>query len=74
MVTLVVTFCMTLNPTMCRTIEMVPVDHSIVSVPECIRGGAIGGMAFELEHIEWHTKGWRCVERENPVQAWMKGN
>lgn len=72
MITLVVTFCMTLNPTMCRNLEIAPVDHAIVSIPECIHGGAIGSMRFELEHIEWITKGWRCVERPNIIAAWRR--
>ena len=71
MVILTVTFCMTLNTTMCRKMEMVPADgHAIASQMECIKGGAIGGMTFVLEHIEWRTKGWRCEERPNIVQAW----
>jgi hypothetical protein len=73
MIVLMVTFCMNLNPTMCRTMEMQPIDHATVSIPECIMGGAIGGMSFELENIGWHTKGWKCVERRNPMQAWRQG-
>lgn len=74
MITLLVTFCMTLNPSLCRTLEMVPEDHAAVSIPECIKGGAIGGMSFELDHIEWRTKGWRCVERPNIMEAWRRRN
>lgn len=59
---LVVVYCLSLNPYICRTLEMVPVDHGIVSIMECIRGGAIGGMTFELEHAEWKVRGWRCEE------------
>ena len=73
MVTLVVIFCMALNPTMCRRLEIVPQDlHRIVSIPECIKGGAIGGMTFVLEHIEWRTRGWRCEERPALLQAWQR--
>lgn len=72
MIVLLVTFCMDLNPTLCRSLEMVPIDHAMTSVAECIRGGAIGGMSFELDHIEWHTRGWKCVERQNPMEA-LKG-
>jgi hypothetical protein len=53
---------------------MVPEDHAAVSIPECIKGGAIGGMSFELDHIEWRTKGWRCVERPNIMEAWRRRN
>ena len=69
MITLVVTFCMVLNPTMCRQLEMVPEGHTTVSVPECIKGGAIGGMSFVLEHVEWRTRGWHCLEKPNIISA-----
>ena len=71
-ITLVVTFCMTLNPTMCRELEMVPSGRTMVSVPECLKGGAIGSMSFQLDHIEWYTRGWRCEERPNVVAEWRK--
>jgi hypothetical protein len=72
LVVLMVTFCMTLNPQMCRTLEVAPQDHAIVSVPECLKGGAIGSMTFTLEQIEWRTKGWRCIEKPPIVQAWRR--
>ena len=72
MITLVVTFCMILNPTLCRTLEIVPRDRAIVSVPECMKGGAIGSMTFELEHIEWRTRGWRCKEKPSLIEAWQR--
>lgn len=73
MISLVVTFCMTFNPTMCRTAEFVPEStHTIISIPECIRGGAIGGMHFTLEHTEWFTKGWRCKEHDGVVTTWLR--
>ena len=74
MIVLTVRFCLVLNPYLCQTLEMVPEDHSIVSVAECIRGGAIGGMTFEKEHMEWQTHGWRCVERPNPMLMQMLMN
>ena len=58
MTVLMVTFCMVLNPTMCRELTVVVPIH----VPECIKAGAVSGMQFELEHIEWQTKGWYCEE------------
>lgn len=71
MIILTVTFCMTLNPMLCRTLEMVPDDgRKITSQMECIKGGAIGGMSFELDHIEWRTKGWRCIEKPSIISAW----
>jgi len=37
-----VLYCMVLNPTMCRTLEIVPEDgHKITSQIECLMGGAI---------------------------------
>lgn len=58
MLVIVVTFCMTLNPSMCRELTIVTAGH----VTECIKGGAVSGMRFELEHIDWQTKGWHCEE------------
>jgi hypothetical protein len=73
MITLFVIYCMVLNPTMCRTLELVPADHEIVSIPECIRGGAMGDIArFTLDHTQWQVKGWRCTERPTPMQAWLE--
>lgn len=37
-----VVYCMVLNPTMCRNLEIVPDDgHKIASQMECLLGGAI---------------------------------
>lgn len=73
MIELVVVFCMTLNPTMCRTLPMVPDDgHEVTSQSECMKGGAVGGMTFTLDHIEWSVKGWRCTEKPNVVQTWLR--
>jgi hypothetical protein len=73
MITLVVVYCLTVNPYMCRTLEMVPDDgRAIASIAECIKGGAIGGMSFTLEHAEWHVKGYRCQEKPTEVQAWLR--
>lgn len=73
MIDLVVIFCMTINPTMCRTMPMVPDDgHEIASIGECLRGGAIGGMTFVLEHTEWQVRGWRCIEKPpTDFQQWL---
>lgn len=72
MITLVVVFCLVQNSYICRTLEMAPIDHKTVSIPECIRGGAIGGMTFVLEHAEWRVKGYRCTEKLTVVQQWAK--
>jgi hypothetical protein len=73
MITLIVTYCMILNPTMCRELEIIPVDRAIVSIPECIRGGAMGDvLRFTLDHAEWRTKGWRCVESKTLMAEWAK--
>jgi len=71
MVVLTVKFCLVLNPYICQTLEMVPEDHAIVSVAECIRGGAIGSVTFTMEHMEWRTRGYRCVERPDVMQKWL---
>lgn len=73
MITLVVVYCLTANPYLCRTLEMVPEDgHEIASIPECLRGGAIGSMRFTLEDAEWMVKGYKCQEKPTEVQAWLK--
>jgi hypothetical protein len=64
MITLVVTYCMVMNPTMCRELEMVPLDHAMASIPECLHGGVLGSVSFTMEHIEWQTKGFRCRETQ----------
>jgi hypothetical protein len=72
MIEVVVVYCLTLNPTLCRTLTVAPVDHAATSVPECIKGGAIyEATTFRLEHAEWTVKGWHCHERENVVQTWL---
>ena len=60
---LVVVYCMVLNPTMCKELEMVPDNYRpITSMMDCLMGGAIGSTSFVLEHTEWLVKGWRCKE------------
>lgn len=72
-ITLSVVFCLTLNPYMCRSLEMVPDDgHEIASLSECIKGGAVGGMSFTMDHAEWHVKGFRCQESPTVMQTWLK--
>lgn len=73
MISLLIVYCMALNQTMCRELEMVPDDgREIASIGECIRGGAISSMRFSLEGAEWFVKGYRCVEHPNIVQAWRR--
>lgn len=68
---LFVVFCLVQNPYMCRTIEMTPIDHVMTSTPDCTKGGAVGGMQFTLEHMEWRVKGWRCIEKPTVVRQWL---
>lgn len=70
MVKLIVKFCLVMNPYLCQSLEMAPDDHVMVSIAECIRGGALGGMTFTKDHMEWQTHGWRCVEIPNQMQVW----
>jgi hypothetical protein len=73
MIILLVTYCLTLNPTQCRQLEVVPIDHAIISVPECIRGGAVyEATTFRLENAEWTVKGWSCQEKPNVMQTWLQ--
>lgn len=72
MIKVVVKFCLLANPYLCQTLEIVPDDHATVSIAECIKGGAIGGMTFVKDHMEWETKGWFCIEIPNTMQAWIR--
>lgn len=73
MITLVVVFCLILNPTMCKSLEIVPDDgREIASIEECLKGGAIGGMTFTLENAAWQVKGYRCQEKPTEMQTWIK--
>ena len=75
MITLLVTYCMILNSSMCRTLEVVPTGHAVVSIPERIKGGAMADLvSFTLEHTEWRVKGWRCTEQPTPMQAWLRSH
>ncbi len=75
MISLFVVYCMVLNPTMCRVLELAPVDHEIVSIPECIRGGAMGDIAgFTLDHAQWRVKGWKCKEVPTMMQTWLQNH
>jgi hypothetical protein len=72
MVTVLVVYCLTLNPTMCRTLEIAPVDHETVSVAECIKGGAnYAATTFRLDYADWTVKGWKCREVPNPMTVWL---
>lgn len=75
MITLMVTYCLVLNPYLCRTLELVPADHEITSIAECIKGGAMGDVArFTLDHTQWQVKGWRCTENHPLMQTWLNGH
>lgn len=73
MVTLVVIFCMKLNPYMCAELRMVPDDlHAMATQGECLRGGAVGGMQFTLKNIEYEVKGWHCTAGPPDITAVSK--
>ena len=61
MITLIVMFCLSLNQYMCYELRMVPDDYRAIASPmECLRGGAVSGMQFVMQHQEYTVKGWRC--------------
>lgn len=71
----VIRFCMVLNPTMCRELEIAPADHETVSQTECMRGVMMGDQSiFLLEGIEWRIRGGSCkeVQHDNAVSTWLK--
>lgn len=73
MIEVVVVYCLVLNPTQCRTLEIAPADHATVSVMECIKGGAIyEATTFRLDYAEWKVMGWHCKERQKLDMEAMK--
>jgi hypothetical protein len=73
---LTVIFCLSLNSYMCQELRMVPEDYrAVISMGDCLMGGAIGSTTFIKEHQEYVVKGFRC-ESEPPrvgeVEDWVK--
>lgn len=68
-----VVYCLVLNPTMCQTLEIAPVDgHRIASAMECMRGGMMGSSGeFTYQGAQWRIKGLSCREEPSEVQAWL---
>ena len=60
-----VRFCMILNPTMCRELEIAPIDQAI-TLPLCMRGVMMGNQAeFDMDGARWRIFGGVC----KPVPA-----
>ena len=60
---LMVLYCMSLNPYICRAFELTPSDgHKIASIGECMRRGMVGSAEFEYDHTRWFVKGASCRE------------
>ena len=58
---LFVIYCLVLNGYICKELEMIPDSYRpIVSITDCIMGGAIGGTTFTLEHAKYTVKGFKC--------------
>jgi hypothetical protein len=56
-------FCMVLNPTMCQELEIVPRDHLMASLVECIRGTMMGDQReFTYQDVRWRIAGGSCRE------------
>lgn len=59
-----VVYCMLLNPTMCRSLEIIKDDYTYATTQmECMKGGAIysgNGLRFDLDGATWVVKGTRC--------------
>ena len=61
MIHLMVVYCLSLNPYVCRTLELVPADgHLIASQIECMMGGMMGSAEFRFEGALWFVKGAYC--------------
>lgn len=72
MVTAIVIYCLSANPYLCRSLEIVPTDHQLRTISDCMRGGAIyAATAFRLEYADWFVKGVRCREAPDEVRAWL---
>lgn len=66
-------FCLTLNPYLCSELQFVPEDYrAVISMGDCIMGGAIGTTTFIKEHQEYFVKGFRCQSRPPDTGAVAK--
>ena len=73
MIHLIVTYCLVLNPTQCRSLEMVPDNYRpITSMTDCMMGGVIGGTKFVLDHAEWQVKGFHCNQEDVEKDTWLR--
>jgi hypothetical protein len=68
-----VSFCMVLNPTMCRELEIVPLGADNMPYPasnivECMRGVmSRPQVEFDMEGARWTVKGGRCEVVAAPI-------
>ena len=66
---LMLMYCMTLNPYICRAYELLPSDgHKIASVGECMRGSMMGSAEFDFDGARWFIKGASCREEHDGVR------
>lgn len=71
MIHLVIVWCMVLNPTMCKKVEVVPTDRAMTSIMDCLMGGVIY-TATNDQGIEWRYE-IHC-EQSTPdpdIQLWL---
>jgi hypothetical protein len=71
-VTLFVVYCMALNPYICRSYQIVPADHQLQTISECMIGGMVGSAEFRFEDADWFIKGAYCRENPDEVQVWLR--
>jgi hypothetical protein len=63
-----ITYCLVLNPTQCRVLEIVPLETGrATSMTMCMRGLMSGTQGeFTLDGARWRIKGGQC--KEVPMQ------
>lgn len=60
-----IVFCMVHNPTMCKELEIAPVDATLTQ-QMCLRGLMMGDQReFDMDGARWQIRGGKC----RPVEA-----
>lgn len=73
MITAWITYCLVMNPYICRAFQLEPIDRKIISISDCMRGGMMGAAEFTFDGARWFVKGVRCrEERDDEVATWLR--
>lgn len=67
-----VMYCMVLNPHLCKTQEIVPVEGSVTSLTSCMMGGMMGSAAeFTYQGARWRIKGIYCKSQSDNSREYL---